>query len=337
MEDKVKISIIVVGYNGKVYLHDCISSLLDQETNTAVEIIYVDNCSSDGSVDYVKSKFYSVKTVSLTENKGYYEAFNFIAKNVAIGEYLIALPQDTILHKKCLQELERVADSDDNIKICLVNTVYPGCPDFIRMEREKWIDYVYLMGTTRLGVTLLRKKRFSKTPIPILAYSGVSALLKRNTFEKEADFFDTKISHFLGDVDIGIRANVLGKKVILVPTAIIYHVEDNKQWSSLQLLYRSYLGARDTYLVYYKNMTLMEFLIFVPFLILGIPTKVFTLRTSWLTKVALFTISLFLSPIVFITSLLNLNKVSSDRKNIVTNRKCSKFWLIKTVVFHRLN
>jgi len=302
MENKVKISIIVVGLNGKAYLNDCISSLLDQETNSTFEIIYADNCSSDGSVDFVKSKFNSVKTVALTENKGYYEAFNYAAHNVAVGEYLIALPQDTIVHKKCLQELERVADSDESIKICLVNTVYPGSPDFLRKERETWIDYVYLMGTTRLGVTLLQKKAFTKKPVSILAYSGVSALIKRNTFDNGDEFFDSKISHFLGDVDIGIRVNVLGNKVVLVPTAIIYHIEENKQWSSLQLLYRSYLGARDTYLVYYKNMTLIEFFLFVPLLMIGIPTKVFTLRTNWLTKVLLFSISLLLSPMVFFVS-----------------------------------
>jgi len=337
MDKQIKISIIVVGFNGKPYLNDCISSLLDQKTTSTFEIIYVDNCSSDGSIDFVKSKFKSVKTVELKENKGYYEAFNFVANNIAVGEYLIALPQDTIVHKKCLQELERVADSDESIKICLVNTVYPGSPDFSRKEREKWIDYVYLMGTTRLGVTHLQKNTFTKEPISILAYSGVSALLKRNIFDNRTEFFDSKISHFLGDVDIGIRANVLGKKVVLVPTAIIYHIEDNKQWSSLELLYRSFLGARDTYLVYYKNMTLMEFLLFIPILLIGIPTKVFTLRTNWPTKALLFSVSLLLSPMVFMFSLLYLHKVSGDRQHILKNRKCSKFWLIKTVLFHKLN
>lgn len=337
MDNKIKISIIILGYNGKKYLNNCISSLLDQDTDTIFEIIYVDNCSSDGSADYVKSKFGRVKTIALSENMGYYAAFNYVAKNVAVGEYLIALPQDTIVHKKCLLELERVADSDERIKICLVNTVNPGSPDFSRLERQKWINYVYLMSTSRFGVTLLQKKVFTNNLIPILAYSGVSALIKRNTFEKSIEFFDSQISHFLGDVDIGIRANVLGYKVVLVPTAIIYHIEDNKRWSNLQLLYRAYLGARDTYLVYYKNMSFIEFLLFIPFLILGIPTKVFTLRTNRLTKLFLFAISLLISPMVFILAIINLHKVSSDRKVIVSNRNFRKFWLIKTILLHKIN
>ena len=171
-----------------------------------------------------------------------------------------------------------------------------------------------------------------------MAYSGVSALIKRDAFPKALGFFDTHLSHFLGDVEVGVRANVLGGKAVLVPTAIIYHIEDNKSWSNWNLLVRAFLGARDTYLVYYKNMYFLEFLAFIPILLIGIPTKVFALRmTNRLTRTALFVGSLFASPIAFLFSLSRFPLVAKHRKLILSQRKHGRFWLLKTILLNEID
>lgn len=338
MENQIKVSVVVIGYNGQSYLSGCLASLADQQCSYQFEVIYVDNASTDDSVQYVESNFPDVTVVPLEENLGYYSAFNFAAKSVSRGEYLLPLPQDTILHKRCLEELIDVADSDPEIKICLVNTVNPGSPDYEAKEKEAWIENVYLMSTSRFGVTLPRQWKFFSHTLPILAYSGVSALIKRNSFPEPLGFFDTKLSHFLGDVEIGIRANVIGGKAVLVPTAIVYHIEDNKSWADPDLLARSLWGARDTYLAYFKNMFLVEYLAFIPILLIGIPTKVFALRSiNLFTRIALFLVSLFGSPFAFFLSLFRLHLFMTDRSRILSLRRNGYFWLLRTILSNEIN
>ena len=160
MDEFVKLSVIIIGRNGEAYLPGCLSSLFDQRSSFQYEIIYVDNASTDDSVAYVEDHFPEVTVIPLKQNLGYYGAFNYAAQTVALGRYLLPLPQDTVLHKKCLQELVNVADRDPDVKICLVNTVNPGAPDYAVQEREAWIKHVYLMSTSRLGVTLPRQWAF---------------------------------------------------------------------------------------------------------------------------------------------------------------------------------
>lgn len=337
MTDGAKISIIIIGYQGKQYLGECISSILDQETIYPYEIIFVDNYSNDGSYEFVTTEFPTVKAIRLESNVGYYEAFNLIASQYAQGDYLLPVPQDTVLHRKCLEELTRAADADNNVKICLVNTINPGSPDYIKRELTGDIEWVYLMSTCKFGVTLLKKWPYQPEPVPILAYSGVSALLKKDILAISGQYFDSSISHFLGDAELGIRVNVLGYKALLIPGAIIYHIEDNKSWVDLSLIKRAIYGARDTYLIYFKNMTGCEFLAFLPFLLIGSPLKVFTLRTSTLTKIILFPMACITSPFVMLWALTQLHKHKQARKFILAKRKNDPFWLFKTIVESKLH
>jgi len=335
MNPEVKISIIIIGYNGKRYLENCISSILDQETNDLYEVIFVDNSSKDGSIDFVK-KFPSVKVIGLDKNLGYYESFNYIAQTYAQGKYLLPLPQDTIMHRKCLKELVTAADADEKTMICLVNTINPGYPDYSKKEREKEVKWVYLMSTTKVGVTLPKKWPFQQKLIPILAYSGVTALIKKEILSISGQYFDSSISHFLGDVELGVRMNVLGYKAILVPSAIVYHIEDNKSWFDRKLLSRAIIGSRDTYIVYFKNMYALEYLAFLPLLFIGTPIKVFALRVSWFTKTILFVLACIVNPFVFLWALTQFQRHQSKRKKNLAKRIYGRFWLLETIVTGRL-
>jgi len=328
----MKVSIIIIGYNGKRYLKNCLTSVFDQNTQDAYEVIYADNASVDGSAVFVKTEFPSVKVVSITHNLGYYETFNYIAKNYAKSPYLIALPQDTIVHQCWLSELIRAADSLEEIKICLVNSVNPPYPDFQKKERQNWIDWVYLMSTSRFGFTRPKRWAFSPKYVNVLAYSGVSALIKRDTLTLTEDYFDSSLSHFLGDVEIGVRINVLGGKVILVPTAIVYHIEDNKSWTDLNLLLRSLEGARDTFVVYYKNMFTLEFLAFLPFLLIGTPLKITALRINPYVKTLLAFIAILMTPIAFFLALFRLPQFHQKREQILSQRHNGRFWLFQTIL-----
>ena len=329
----MKTSIIVIGYNGKRFLADCLGSLLDQDMpQEDYEVLYVDNNSADGSVEYVQMGFPFIKIIEFKENRGFYSAFNEVAVNVAQGKYLVALPQDTILHKKWLSELVRVADSENDVKVCLANTVQITSPDHDIKEREKEIRWQHLMRTTKLGFVVPERQPFSKEPVLMLAASGTSGLIKRDLLTVTDYFFDPLLGHFIGDVELGLRVNVLGYKVALVPTSILYHIEEGKNWLDKRLLLRSLEGARDNILAYYKNMYSLEFILFLPFLLLGTPLKAYALRTTLARRTLFFMAAFPLSPLAFLLAILSFPRFAHIRKEVLGKRNTDQFWLLRTVL-----
>jgi GT2 family glycosyltransferase len=329
----MKASIIVVGFNGKHFLKDCLNSLMDQDLpQEEYEVIYVDNNSVDGSAEYVRKEFSSVKIIEFNENLGFYNAFNKVAINFCQGKFLLALPQDTILHKKWLSELVRVAEIEDEVLVCLANTVQPSSPDHRMMERETWTKWLHVMKTTKLGFVTPEKWPFSEEIILMLAASGTSALIKRDLLNVTDMYFDPLIGHFIGDVELGLRVNVMGYKVALVPTAILYHIEDGKNWFNKHLLLRTIEGARDNFLAYYKNMYNLEFILFLPFLLLGTPLKAFALRTTFFRRILFFIAALPISPLVLLLAFISHSKLAQTRKEVLSRRRTDRFWLLRTVL-----
>jgi len=106
------VSIIIVTHNHKKYLNSCISSIKSQDFPH--EIIIVDNKSTDGTVDYIRSHFPDVKIIQSPENRGY-GAGNNIGVSYSKGDIVVILNPDTILEKDWLRELVFPVYSSDHI------------------------------------------------------------------------------------------------------------------------------------------------------------------------------------------------------------------------------
>src|SRR4030043_1060238 len=92
----VDVSIIIVSWNTKDILHNCLKSVREQTKNINYEIIVVDNASADGSVEMVKKDFPQVILLKNVKNKGFAVANN---QGIAIadGRYVLLLNSDTII------------------------------------------------------------------------------------------------------------------------------------------------------------------------------------------------------------------------------------------------
>ena len=109
----MKISIIIVNWNGKLHLPICLESLKAQ-TYRDFETILVDNGSADGSLEFVATHYPWVKTVSLPVNQGF-AGGNNAGLPLASGNYIIALNNDTQADPRWLEELIRVADDNPTV------------------------------------------------------------------------------------------------------------------------------------------------------------------------------------------------------------------------------
>ena len=97
----VTVSIVIITWNGKFHLQKCLSSLAGYSKRPGVEVILVDNGSSDGTVDWVKKTWPDVRLVALEENKGVAYARNR-GLELATGDYLLILDNDTVVTEATL-------------------------------------------------------------------------------------------------------------------------------------------------------------------------------------------------------------------------------------------
>lgn len=121
----MKLSIIIVSFNTKDVLDECISSIIESNTKSHYEIIVVDNASHDGSVEMLEEKYSNVKLVKNKENRLFAIANNQGAK-IAKGEYLLLLNSDTLVYNDNIDKLVQYMDEQDKRIICVGPKILNG-------------------------------------------------------------------------------------------------------------------------------------------------------------------------------------------------------------------
>lgn len=120
--EQIDLSIIIVNWNSWAYLQKCIMSIMENAEELKYEIIVVDNCSSDNSVENIALYFPSVILIKNKDNVGFPKANNQ-AFNIARGQYFLMLNPDTLIKKNTLQQSLRVLRNDDSIGCLGVKTL----------------------------------------------------------------------------------------------------------------------------------------------------------------------------------------------------------------------
>ena len=204
-----KVSVIIVNYNGKPLLEQCLESLFKVNYDN-FEVILVDNNSTDETVEFVTNNYPSIILLKLDSNKGFAEPNNMGAK-IAKGDYFLFLNNDTIVTPTFISEMIKVIDNDKRIAIC--QSLLLRSDGSIDSSGD-FID--------ELGVV------YSSKEIPddiqkISSAKGASLLIRRQIFT-DLGGFDKKFFATFEDVDLGWRTWILGYDVVVVPKSIVYHL-----------------------------------------------------------------------------------------------------------------
>ena len=212
-----KVSIVVVNWNGKIFLKDCLDSLLAQ-TYANCEIILVDNGSVDDSVRYVQERFPEVAVIALTGNAGF-TGGNAAGVKVASGEFLALVNNDTRAGQKWLENLIRPMLEDPSVGICASKILF-SVDDTINSAGD---------GITTAAVGLNRGLRNApsafETPELVFGACGAAVLYRRQLLD-EIGFLDEEFFLYDEDVDLNFRAQLAGWKCVYVPSAIMHHVSN---------------------------------------------------------------------------------------------------------------
>ena len=203
-----KVSIIIVNYNGKELLQKCLDSLLNVRYDN-FEIILVDNNSTDGTVEFITKNYPSLVIIKLDSNKGFAEPNNIAAK-IAKGEYLLFLNNDTVVTHNFISEMVKVMETDKKIAVCQSLLLKPdGSVD----SSGDFIDHLGVVYNSKTKIDEIRE---------VSSARGASMLVRSDIFEK-LDGFDQKFFITFEDVDLCWRSWILGYRVLIIPTSIVYH------------------------------------------------------------------------------------------------------------------
>jgi GT2 family glycosyltransferase len=209
-----RISTIIVNYNGRDLLLDCLQSVTEQLFQE-IEIIVVDNASTDGSAEEVKSHFPHVHIISLPDNKGFtggvLEGFR-----AAGGNHILLLNNDVVVEKESIQHLHDVMAANPDVGICASKMLVYG-EDVIDSAGDGYSTG--LRGFKR-GEGL-PPSAYDSEEYVFGACAG-AALYRREMLE-EIGFLDRDFFLIYEDTDLNLRAQLGGWKIRYVPSAVIHH------------------------------------------------------------------------------------------------------------------
>jgi len=245
----MKLSIIIVSWNVKEDIAGCLGSIKENKPREEFEIIAVDNASTDGSVDTIKSDFPDVKIIANSENIGF-SAANNQAIRIAKGQYIFLLNPDTIVHPNSLDTLTAFLDDHEDVGAC--------GPKFLAADGQVHfsVGYVPTFRSLLYGRTFLRslgifrrshKKltarnfNFEKTG-DVEQLSGAALMIRRAVME-EIGLMDENFFMYYEDVDLCLRIRKAGFRIVYLPDSIITHIggRSSDQVSARRriMLYRS--------------------------------------------------------------------------------------------------
>ena len=212
------VSIIIVNYNGVDYLDSCLGSLRALEyPQDKIEVIFIDNASSDGSVEHVGEAFPECRIVVNDTNTGFSPAVNQGAR-LAAGRYLALLNNDAEADPAWLKEAVQILEIHDRVA-CVGSKI-------LRDDRRT-IDYAggqmafYGHGFAK-GNRDVDTGEEDENPRPTLFASGGAMIVRTDVFLDTAGFDETYFA-FFEDVDFGWRLWVMGYDVWYAPRSKVYH------------------------------------------------------------------------------------------------------------------
>lgn len=237
------ISVIVVNWNGKPLLADCLNSLRSQ-TFPDFEVIIVDNGSTDGSAQYVQAAFPDFRLIRLNENLGFAGGNNAGIRE-ARGEWIALINNDATADPEWLAGLHHAVKEDNRIglaasRVVLTSGALDSAGDGMTIAG---VPYKRGHGDTPDGIFL--------KPADVFGASGCGVLLRRSMLDRigllDEDFFC-----IYEDGDLNFRARLAGFHCIYVPEALVVH----RLHGTLGRLSKTYVyyGQRNMEYLYFKNM-----------------------------------------------------------------------------------
>lgn len=270
MDQSVDLSIIIVNYNVKDYLSQCLNSIFASITNFTIEVIVVDNNSTDGSVEFIKNNYPSVILLASSKNLGFGVANNK-AFEIAKGRYLLLLNPDTVLQEDTLQAMYDFMEQKKDVGISGCKVLNPNGTLQLACRRgipTPWVAFTKLFGLQSLFPKSKLFGQYNLTYLPpddfayVDAISGSFMFVRREVYEQLGGF-DPNFFMYGEDLDFCLRAKQNNWKIAYFPKTSIIHYKgqstkrgyfDNTYhfFKSMEIFTRKHFGKSKLFLAFIK-------------------------------------------------------------------------------------
>ena len=225
----VDISIVIVGWNAKHYLELCLESLAKALPRRSMEVLVVDNASTDSSVEMIETKFPWVKLIKSPENLGFSKGNN-VAIRQCHGRYIALVNPDVILFPGCLDALADFLDENPKVGNVGPRVLNPdmSMQSTCRRFPTLWNNFCSATGLS----TRFKNSRFfagehmfyfpHDRTLTVDVLVGCFSMIRREAFDA-VGLLDEGLFMYGDDVDWCRRARNAGWQVVFYPGAQAIH------------------------------------------------------------------------------------------------------------------
>ena len=233
------VSACIVTYNNKDKIAVTIRSVLENTKGVELKLYVVDNCSSDGTAEYIEKEFDGVTVIRSKRNAGFGAGHNMILPFLD-SDYHIVINPDIILESDAISELVRIAEEDEKIGLLSPNIVFEDGSVQLLGKRNPTVRY---LGVHFFTKDLSKSKLMSEycmtdmpddKPFEITNATGCFMFFRTSVF-RQLGGFDERFFMYLEDCDIARRASEISK-VLFVPTVTVIHLWERASKKSRKLL-----------------------------------------------------------------------------------------------------
>ncbi|AOY75539.1 glycosyltransferase family 2 protein [Clostridium formicaceticum] len=252
------LSIIIVNYNTIELTKQTLHSIFDKKYNFIYEVFVVDNASTDGSVDMIKTEFPQVQLIENNQNLGFSKANN-LAITLAEGKYILLLNSDTVVLEDCLSKSLSYLDAHPEIGVLGCQVILKNGQLDHACKRGFPTPEASLYYILKLNKLFPNSKRFGQYDLTYLsdqevnqvdAVTGAFMMVRRGVID-EVGGLDEDFFMYGEDLDWCYRIKKAGWKIIYYPEAKIIHYKgaSNKK-KKVKIVYEFH---RAMYLFYKKH------------------------------------------------------------------------------------
>ena len=249
----MKVSVVILNWNGCDMLRTFLPSVVRCSKSGQVEVCVADNGSTDASVEMLREEFPCVRIIVLDQNHGFADGYNLALQQVE-AEYVVLLNSDVEVTEHWLEPMISYLDAHPEVA---------ACQPKIRSQRQKeyfeyagaaggFIDkYGYPFCRGRVMEVVEKDEGQYDTILPVFWATG-AALFIRLADYREAGGLDGRFFAHMEEIDLCWRLRSRGRKIVCIPQSTVYHVggatlkKENPR--------KTFLNFRNNLVMLYKNL-----------------------------------------------------------------------------------
>ncbi len=250
----MKLSVIIVNYNVKHFLEQCLHSVIKASEGAEAEIFVVDNASVDGSCQMVRGRFPGVRLIENEKNLGYSVANNQAIRESS-GEFILLLNPDTVVGEDTFSRVLRFMEEHPEaggLGVKMIDGKGKFLPESKRGLPTPWEAFYKISGISRI---FPKSKKFGKYHLswlneneihPVEVLCGAFMLLRRKTLDKTG-LLDETYFMYGEDIDLSYRILKAGYTNYYFPEVTIIHYKGESTRKSSINYVKMFYNAMDIF------------------------------------------------------------------------------------------